>query len=316
MNINSYALSSVVGDGGEGDDEKGYQIHKPNQSQRRIYLVTEGLKSPKTVKAYRIAFESFLKATVKDDSLQDLLDKKQDVIESKIIDHISYLKGVRRLTYLSIKVHLSGIFHFFEMNDYHLNTKKIRRFLPEDESDYYGKDRPYSVEEIERILAKCDVRARACVLIMVSTGMRISGLRELRIEDIKRINEFGLYMIWVYNRARKYRYYTFCSPESARAIDEYLAYRKRAGEDIIKDKSPLIRDKFQLERRDSHFKAPRFISVWTLLHIFEDAPPLLPRTAVLSSPIDLMTTAASRACCANVISSLRSSELRELQRLS
>jgi integrase len=77
-------------------------------------------------------------------------------------------------------VHLSAIFRFFEINDYDdLKRRKIKRFLPEDESDFYSKDRPYSVTEIEKILEKCDVRDRVGVLIMLSTGMRIGGLREL-----------------------------------------------------------------------------------------------------------------------------------------
>ena len=165
-------------------------------------------------------------------------------------------------------MHLSGIFHFFVINDYDLRTKKIKRFLPEDESDYYAKDRPYSVKEIEQILSKCDVRARACVLIMTSTGMRIGGLKDLQIGDLKKIDEFGLYMIWVYNRSRKDCYYTFTTPECAKAIDEYLEYRKRTGgEDISKDKFPLIRDKFRME---DYFKA-KFISIRTLSHVFEDA---------------------------------------------
>jgi hypothetical protein len=46
------------------------------------------------------------------------------------------------------------------VNDYHLNIKKIRRFLPEDiVSDM--TDRPYSIKEKEQILSKCDVRSRA-----------------------------------------------------------------------------------------------------------------------------------------------------------
>lgn len=234
-------------------------------STRRIYHVTEGVKSSHTKRAYHLAFKTFLKATVKNDDLQALLDTKRDVVESHIIDHITYLKDVQRLTYLSIQVHLSGIFHFFVINDYDLRTKKIKRFLPEDESDYYAKDRPYSVKEIEQILSKCDVRARACVLIMTSTGMRIGGLKDLQIGDLKKIDEFGLYMIWVYNRSRKDCYYTFTTPECAKAIDEYLEYRKRTGgEDISKDKFPLIRDKFRME---DYFKAPKFISIRTLSHV-------------------------------------------------
>ena len=138
--------------------------------------------------------------------------------------------------------------------------------MPEDESDYYGKDRPYSIKEIEQILSKCDVRAKAVVLIMLSTGMRIGGLRELQIGDIKKIDEHGLYLIWVYNRSGKDRYYTFCSPECAAAIDAYLEYRKRIGEQL-KDKSPLIRDKFSM---DNYFKAPRFLSIRAMSLLFEE----------------------------------------------
>jgi site-specific recombinase XerD len=102
---------------------------------------------------------------------------------------------------------------------------------------------------------------------MVSTGMRIGGLCGLQIGDLKRIDEFGLYLIWVYNRSKKDRYYTFCTPECAKAIDDYLEFRKRSGEDTSKDKFPLIRDLFNM---DNYFKAPRFLSVWALLHIFDD----------------------------------------------
>jgi integrase len=90
-------------------------------------------------------------------------------------------------------VHLSAIFRFIEINDYDdPKRRKIKRFLPEDESDYYSRDRPSSVTEIEKILDKCDVRDRVGVLIMLSTGMRIGGLRELCYGDIKKIEEFGI----------------------------------------------------------------------------------------------------------------------------
>ena len=76
------------------------------------------------------------------------------------------------------------------------------------------------------------------ILLMVSTGMRIGALHELRIGDLLPIelNEFGLllFKIQVYGRSRKnHRYYTFCTPECATAINDYLATSERLGEDII-----------------------------------------------------------------------------------
>jgi site-specific recombinase XerD len=231
--------------------EDGNVQQQQEEQPTRIYDVTQGLKSKHTKIAYRIAFNHFLKVTIKSDNLRALLDTEQNSIENKIIDHIAYLEEVEGLTYRSILVHLSAIFHFFEINDYDdLRRRKIKRFLPEDESDYYTMDRPYSAQEIEQILSKCDVRDRSAVLIMLSTGMRIGGLRECQIGDIREIDEFGLYLIWVYNHSGKDRYCAFCTPECAATIDEYLAYRKRLGEQL-KDKSPLIRDKFSMDTAEA-----------------------------------------------------------------
>jgi hypothetical protein len=54
---------------------------------------------------------------------------------------------------------------------------------------------------------------------MASTGMRIGALHldeegrpGIRLGDLKKIDEFGLYMIWVYSRSKSNRYYTFCTP--------------------------------------------------------------------------------------------------------
>jgi hypothetical protein len=55
-------------------------------------------------------------------------------------------------SYVSIQTHLSGILRFFSMNDYHINTMKIQRFVPEDtvsEDSPIDSDRPYSVGDTQ-----------------------------------------------------------------------------------------------------------------------------------------------------------------------
>jgi hypothetical protein len=132
--------------GGGMEPEQQQQLGEEENSSR-IYLATVGSNCTKST--YCNVFNHFIKTTVKNDNLKALLDTKQNVIESKIIDHIKYLHEVQHLGYLSIQTHLSGILRFFAMNDYHLNIKKIRRFLPEDiVADI--TDRPYSVIEIEK----------------------------------------------------------------------------------------------------------------------------------------------------------------------
>lgn len=239
----------------EGDNE---------EQERRLYSISDVCKSKDTKRTYRIALEDFFRSAKVDDS-KTLLDLKPSVIEAKIIDHVNYLKNERKLSCRSILVHLSAIFLWLEVNDYNLiNRKKIKRFLPPDESERYGKDRPYSLKEIEQILSKCDVRSKAAVLIMVSAGHRLDGLRTLKISDIRKKDEFSLYMINVYAGTRD-SYYSFCTPECSAAIDEWLGYRVKHGEQI-KDRSPLIRDKC---RADSYFRAPKFLSIRGISLMFE-----------------------------------------------
>lgn len=236
------------------------------EEERRIYQVIDGLKSPDTRRTYSHAFKHFIEITVKNDDLQALIDTKPSVIESKIISHIEYLKDIKKLKYWSIQVYCAAILHFFEMNDVALNTKKIKRFLPADEGHYQG-DRPYSTDEIVKILDRCDIRSRVIILLMASTGMRIGALPGLRLSDIKKMDELGLYLVYVYSQSKKDRYYTFTTPECAKAIDDYLEFRKRCGEEL-NEKSPLLRSKVTLDNPFTA-KAPKPTSVRAIQLIIE-----------------------------------------------
>ena len=103
---------------------------------------------------------------------------------------------------------------------------------------------------------------------MASTGMRVGAIPGLRISDIRKIEEFNLYLVNVYANSRKCRYYVFTTPECAGAIDDYLAYRKRLGEEI-KDSSPLIRNHISVDNPFTA-KTPRSIGIRAIQLIIED----------------------------------------------
>jgi hypothetical protein len=124
----------------QADDKSHYysQEQPPKLEQPPIYLVTDAVKSYYTKKGYRSAFNEFLRTTVKSQDLGALLDCKPNVIESKIINYIDFLKK-RNLSSSSIKMKCSAVFHFFEINDVILNTRKIKRFVcPVQSEDYTG----------------------------------------------------------------------------------------------------------------------------------------------------------------------------------
>jgi integrase len=154
------------------------------------------------------------------------------------------------------------------MNDLILNVRKINRFLPSDDDDGYDlvRDRPYSIDEISMILDTSDIRSKTIILLMGSIGMRLGALPGLKLGDLKKIEEFGLYLIWVYNNSKKDR--SFCTPECALAIDEYLSYRKRFGE-ALSDKTPLIRN-FMSVDNPFVIKSPRFLTNRAVSIVVED----------------------------------------------
>jgi integrase len=160
------------------------------------------------------------------------------LIQDSIINYLLHLRDQKNLSPNTRKQHASAIKHLYEMNDITLNWKKINTFLGEKYK--VTKDRPY--EEIKKILDKCSERERVIVLLMCSSGRREGAIPGLRLRNLTKIEKYGLYLIVVYESAKE-EYTTFCSPECARAIDNYLEYRQRYNE-LLKPESPLIRAQF------------------------------------------------------------------------
>jgi integrase len=119
-----------------------------------------------------------------------------------------------------------------------INWEKISKVLPEFRK--VANDRPYSVAEISKLLEKVDHRGRIIILLMASSGMREGAIHSLKISDMEHIQD--IYKITVYKNDPA-EYYTSCSPECAKAIDDYLEYRKRCGE-VLNPSAPILRQRF------------------------------------------------------------------------
>jgi integrase len=176
--------------------------------------------------------------------------------QSRIIDFLKFLKDKNQLSPRSRRLVLAALKHFYDMNDFtSLNWKKIRLFIGEIYSTV--KDRPYTHEEIQRLLEKANEREKVIVLLMASTGMRQGAIHTLKLSNLQKIPKYNIYKITVYERTKE-EYYTFCTPECAAVIDNYLEFRKRYGE-TLKPIAPLIREEF--DKLDPfHAAKPRFIS--------------------------------------------------------
>ncbi len=123
------------------------------------------------------------------------------------------------------------------MNDVTLNWPKLHCF--EGDKERENEDRPYTHSEIKTITEHMDLRDRAIVLLMCSSGPRIGAIPGIRIKDLEPIDSYNIYKITYYHKSIKSRYYSFCTPESRKAIDDYIDWRKRFGHRLNED-SPLF----------------------------------------------------------------------------
>jgi integrase len=132
-----------------------------------------------------------------------------------------------KLSFSTIHTFTASIIHFFEINDVVLNKKKINKFRGEHVAKF--EYRGYTIDEISTLLSVCDERGKAAVLLMASTGIRVGSLHNIKLKHLKRweLDYQGthLYQITVYANSPKDRYTTFCTPECAKSIDNYLYLR-------------------------------------------------------------------------------------------
>jgi integrase len=225
----------------QGDDlspSKSISTPKSVDETHPAYVnYVSSLKSPITRKAYVIRLKNYLRyPKISFSTFDELLKRDRRIIEQGVIDILIDMRYKLDLSFSAQNIFLCALTHFFSINDVTINRKKIKKFMSDSENKY--EYRSYTAEEIGRLLLTCDDRERAIILILSSTGMRVGAVHPLCLKDLKKwiIDEQGnyIYQIQVYSSSSKYRYYTFCTPECAVAIDSYLELRKRYGEKLIK----------------------------------------------------------------------------------
>jgi integrase len=163
------------------------------------------------------------------------------MIQSQIIDFIIYCKDTKQLSPSSIRGNVAAIKLFYEINDIDLKWRKINRF----QGEFYRvvEDRSYTHEEIKKMVDVADLRDKAIILLMASTGMRLGAVPPLKMKDLTEINHYGgLYQIDVYKKYKE-QYISYCTPEARMTIDDYLEFRRRLGE-RLQDTTPLFRKHF------------------------------------------------------------------------
>lgn len=173
-----------------------------------------------------------------------LLDYDPRMLQARIIDYVIWMKDEKKLSSSSIKIRLAALHHFYDMAEYEgLKWKIIEKFKPE--GDIVAEDRPYTKEEIAKMLDNTLIskRDRSIILLFASSGIREGALTKLTIKDLTPIEKYNIYMLTIYRKSKRDKYITFCTSEARRAIDDYLQWRQKLGEKLTAD-SPVFRRSF------------------------------------------------------------------------
>jgi site-specific recombinase XerD len=181
------------------------------------------------------------------EKFDDLLELTDSEKYDAICDFLIFLREDRKIASTSVKPYYSAIKKFFKVNNVLLQWDELSRFRGKNEGKIID-DRLYTKQEILQLLDHADLREKVIIQILLSTGMRVGGLADLKIKDLEYLEEYKIYKITVYSYDKNERYVTFCTPECAMTIDKYLKYRKEVEGDreINKPDSPLLYRKITL----------------------------------------------------------------------
>jgi len=225
-----------------------------NHEQEVYFNFMNSLKSPYTKENYSLNIKLYLKFCNLT-KLSELLTIPEP--QKQIIKYIMSLRE-RKLSTNSINTMLCAIYHLYEMNDLVLNKKKINMFIGEPTLKIV--DRPYTYEEIQKILNISDLRMKVVIGLMFSAGLRIGSLTQLKLRNLEKIEE--CYKVVVYEGTNE-QYYSFCTTECSQFINDYLEYRTKNGENLSPD-SYLIRDQFDINDLEQIRNKSRGIATGTI----------------------------------------------------
>lgn len=92
-----------------------------------------------------------------------------------------------------------------------------------------------SKEDLKKVLDASNLKARVCILVMASAGLRIGELHQLRISDVDMTKDPAVVRVKAAGAKERKGRITFLSDEARKVVEEYLSKRHNISVD-----SPLI----------------------------------------------------------------------------
>ena len=188
----------------------------------------------------------------------DVLKGNPKLIQAMLVEYVQSKKEKVRAQ--SIGSQLTALRHFFWINHRNKDTEWdwVRHFI--GEASKAVEDKPYTHVQIKAMLNVAKPRIKIAIYSEAQGGPRGGAIPIIKKGDLSR-TPHGFYRVVLY-RGTPAVYVSFFGLEATKEIDDYFAYRERAGE-VLTAASPLIREEFKATDKFGA-QHPRFISKRTL----------------------------------------------------
>ena len=221
-------------------------------------------KSEVTKRGYTRALKRWM-ARYKINEYEDILKLSVKELEEIMIDHALFMKENNYSKYYFTQ-QMATQKRFLFMNGVVLNWDLINQYKGEFKRKQ--KDEAYSHEQIAKVLEICDIRTRVIVLVYASVGIRADALHGIKRKSLERIGD--LYQFTIYEGCEE-EYISYCTPECATAIDNYLSFRKLHGEKL-NEESFLIREQFDINDLEQVRSQSRQVSTASIRSLSMEGP--------------------------------------------
>jgi hypothetical protein len=176
--------------------------------------------------------------------------------EDKVIEWLGTLKDAGKAS-ATMRTALACVVFFYSCNRVKLDSKFIARRIPRKPALPH---RSPTKEEVAAIIEAANLRGKALVGTLASTGVRLGAIPLLKLRHRRKAKPeelehhdcsckdrsqplmFSGYLVNVYEGEEEH-YFTFISEEGSKWLETYLRSRENAGE-TLGPNSPLFREEF------------------------------------------------------------------------
>ena len=138
-----------------------------DKNERSFLLYNNAIKTELTREIYVPILNKFMEFS-KQTSYDEVVKLPQEEIQKYLED---FVMSLRNFAHNTVRLNLSAVLLFFDMNDKLYNKRKLQKLLPANNKKL-AREKPFTTEEIKRMLETTKSLRTKAIIHYTSTGAR------------------------------------------------------------------------------------------------------------------------------------------------